>query len=185
MAHLILVRHGAPVIDESRPSESWPLADEGRKAVRVLSAQLQSFAVRAIACGPEPKMIGTAETLAERGTLPVRILPGLAEHKRASARFTDRAEFETTIESLFRKPGEIVFGEESADAVFTRFSQSVDQLLAAHAESVVAVSGGTAISLFVSRRSGVAAFPFWKSLKMPMALVLDRSSWALREILTP
>ena len=44
---------------------------------------------------------------------------------------------------------------------------------------MIAVSGGTAISLFLSRRIGIDAFQVWKALHMPHAFVLGDAPWRL------
>ena len=87
---------------------------------------------------------------------------------------------------MFAEPDRIVYGDESGDSTYGRFSDAIDRILARQGQgAAVAVSGGTAISLFVARRAGIDAFSFWKSLKTPMAIVIDQTSWAVAEILVP
>ena len=177
MPLLILVRHSQPIIDPSTPSERWALSDEGRVATARLADALAAYAPARLLCGAEPKMQGTADVLSERLGLPVTALSGLSEHTRRTTKFTDIATFEAAIRDLFERPSEIVYGEESADMTHARFSAALGTV----AEPTIAVSGGTAISIFLSRRTGVDAFVTWKRLRLPMAFVLDGAE-ILREI---
>ncbi|MBV9542107.1 MAG: histidine phosphatase family protein [Alphaproteobacteria bacterium] len=184
MSKLILVRHAQPVIDASAPSERWVLAPEARDATRALSDALAPYAPQIVLAGTEPKMEGTAAMIAERFGIATERLPGLAEHQRRTGKFVnDTAAFEATIQSLFERPGELVFGEETADQTYARFARTLDAELEKRAGTVVAVSGGTAICLFLSRRSGVDAFMTWKTLRLPMAFALDRSTFAIKRTL--
>ena len=179
MSKLILVRHAQPVIDPNSPSERWILAPEGRAAAAALARALVPYAPRAIWCGDEPKMAGTAEVLAGVLGVSVARAAGLSEHARRTTKFGDKAVFEAAIKSLFEQPDEIVYGEESAAMTYARFAAVIDAALASESGTLVAVTGGTALSIFLSRRSGVDAFETWKSLHLPMAFVLNRTDWRI------
>ncbi len=76
---------------------------------------------------------------------------------------------------LFDEPSRVVFGAESADAAFTRFSGAVDALGRVHrGRRLCIVAHGTVISLLLSRRYGVEAWPTWKALETPSYVVVDR-----------
>jgi broad specificity phosphatase PhoE len=131
-------------------------------------------------------MADTAELIAQAISAPVVLMPGLSEHARRSAAYGTKADFEKSIRRLFDEPEKLVYGDESANATYDRFSASLDGVLRAHEnKTVIAVSGGTAISLFISRRSRTEAFPLWQSLRMPTAFVIGRDDWKVREILYP
>jgi len=180
MGLLILVRHAAPAVDPATPAADWPLSEKGRAAARVLGAQLEPFASKRLVSGDEPKMIGTAEAIGERLGLVNQPMGDLAEHARRSTTFGDRAVFEVSIRALFSRPTEVVYGDESADQTCDRFASAIDGVMAIHGEApVVAVSGGTAISVFMARRLGIDPFPFWKTLKLPQAFVLSVAPWRL------
>ncbi len=186
MSWLILVRHAAPVVDPSRPSEEWALSEAGRAASLELAARLSSYAPALILSGPEPKQVGTAEAIATSVSAPVVISPGLSEHRRRSTAHAKKEEFESAIRRFFDEPENLVYGEESANQTYERFSLALDGALRKQPDSsVVAVSGGTAISLFISRRSGVEPFPLWKNLRLPTAFVIGRGDWKVQEILYP
>ena len=75
-------------------------------------------------------MTGTAAAIGERLGLVNQPLPGLGEHARRSTRFGDRGAFEASIQALFNRPGERVYGDESADETYNRFAAALDPLLA-------------------------------------------------------
>jgi broad specificity phosphatase PhoE len=177
---LILVRHARPIVDPSAPSERWLLSDEGRAATVQLANELAAYAPARLLCGTEPKMQGTAEAISNRLGLPVTALAGLSEHARRSTKFGDTATFEAAIRELFAHPAKIIYGEESADMTYARFTAALDPEIAAASGPVVAVSGGTAISIFLSQRTGVDAFVTWKRLRLPMAFVLDENGRAIQ-----
>jgi broad specificity phosphatase PhoE len=181
MSRLILVRHAAPAIDPMAASADWPLSDEGRAAAAALAVELTPFGPAVLISGTEPKMIGTAEAIGGRLGVANQPLAGLSEHQRRSTTFGDRAIFEASIQALFSHPTEVVYGDESADQTYDRFAQSIDYALkSARGASVIAVSGGTAISLFMARRVGLDPFPFWKTLRLPQAFVLSVEPWRLQ-----
>ena len=179
MSRLILVRHAQPVIDPDSPSAEWVLSPDGAAATGALARELMQYEPRRIVCGDEPKMTGTANVLSKVIGVAVTRSGGLSEHARRTAKFADRAAFEAAIRSLFERPGEIVYGEESADLTYARFAAAIDSALAAESRTVIAVSGGTAICIFLARRAGVDAFDTWRNLRLPMAFVLDRQNWAI------
>jgi broad specificity phosphatase PhoE len=170
---IILVRHAQPVVDPSSPSERWVLSEEGRTATARLAEEMAAYKPARLLCGTEPKMQGTAEVLSDRLHLPVIALAGLSEHARRSTKFGDTATFEASINALFARPGEIVYGEESGDMTHARFIAALEPHCTDASGPVIAVSGGTAISLFLSRRTGVDAFVIWKRLRLPMAFVIE------------
>jgi broad specificity phosphatase PhoE len=183
MSALILVRHAAPEIVEDVPSEEWRLSEKGHDGAARLWPFLADYEPKAVFSGPEPKIAETANILARAGGIPARQSAGLAEHARRSAAFTDRARFEASIESLFREPDRLAFGDESASETLNRFARAIDSALQeVGRNSIIAVSGGTAISLFVAQRCGVDGFALWRTLKLPHALVINCSTWQLTRI---
>jgi broad specificity phosphatase PhoE len=184
MSQLILVRHAAPIIDPARSSAEWTLSEEGREAARRLARRLASYAAKAVLSGPEPKVAETAEILGHEMTLPVAVLPALAEHERRSSRYVPKAEFEAAIRRLFLEPGAIVYGEESADMTCRRFASALDDARRAHGDATtIAVSGGTAICLYIARQANVDGFGLWETLDMPIAFVLSGDGSKIEEVL--
>ena len=180
MAFLILIRHALPNIDPETPSEDWSLSAAGREAAARLAVPIANYRPKLVLSGPEAKVIGTAEIIAEQLGIGTQLVPALAEHRRRSAPYVSTAEFESAVCRLFDNPSEVVFGEESADVAYQRFATAIDRELAARGEDTVfVVSGGTVISLFVSRRARISPLPLWRRLGMPTVLALDRTSWEI------
>ena len=100
--------------------------------------------------------------------LPVEIIPGLHEHERSRSPWSTQAAFEAAVQACLNRPGELVYGDETADQAYTRFATAVDHFLARHAgQTVAVVAHGTVISLFVSRRCGLEPFSLWRRLGLP------------------
>ncbi|MBN1287510.1 MAG: histidine phosphatase family protein [Anaerolineae bacterium] len=176
MGELILVRHSLPAVDPDAPACEWRLSEAGRARCTALAAQLAPYAPAVLASSTEPKALETAHLVAAAWELPassVRAVDGLREHDRRGAGFLDRAAFEAAVARFFASPAELVFGRETADQLYARFSAVIDALTGAHPGATLAVfTHGTVMSLYVSRITGAAPFPFWKRLDLPAFTVL-------------
>lgn len=168
VSRLVLVRHGMPDIVEGVPSVDWHLSAAGHEAALRLAGKLGEFRFDGIVTSPEPKAIGTAEAIASRHNLPVSIDPDLAEHHRRSVGYLPRIEIEEGIAYLFARPDERVFGDETAFQALARFSTAIDWL---SGNDAVAVTHGTSLTLYVSRRTGIEPRPFWRNLGLATAVV--------------
>ena len=169
--HLLLVRHARPRVDPGTPSSEWELSPEGRQAAGALAGRLAAFApVRAI-MSPEPKARRTASAVCGPLGLGPEADAGLAETRRRSVGVLSPEALEAGIARFFAEPDRLVFGEETADAAFDRFSAAVERHRPASGPMLV-FSHGTVISLYVSRLSGVDPMSFWRSLQLPHALAL-------------
>ena len=115
----------------------------------------------------------TAQIIADRIGSQIHIDARLREHERSSVGFLERESFEARIASIFDEPGEVAYGDESADAVHARFSAAIDDAVARSSGSVAAVTHGTAMTIYVSRLVGIAPMPFWTKLGMPAAIVIE------------
>lgn len=173
MARLILVKHAMPAIDEARPSKNWPISQEGRAAAAKLATRLEPFRPAFVVASTEPKAADTGRIIAERLGADVAFDADLVETRRETVGWGTRAEVEAGIAGLFRRPSEVVYGEESADAAHARFAGAVERRRVADpAASLVVVAHGTVISLWVSRRLGIDPMPLWRSLPLPGAVVM-------------
>jgi broad specificity phosphatase PhoE len=168
---LVLVRHSVPEIRRDVSSRDWRLSAEGLTRARAFSRQLQPIATR-VFTSAEPKATETARALAECWGVPVEEVPGLHEHERPQAQLLSREAFEQKIRDLFARPGELVFGAETAEQARRRFTMAVMRLVARAADDVVVVTHGTVMALFVAEVAGVEPFEFWKRQQMPFAVTL-------------
>ncbi|UYN98908.1 MAG: histidine phosphatase family protein [Devosia sp.] len=176
MASVIFIRHSIPQIDPALPAREWSLSPAGHDAAQRLSARLAGRNVGAVISSDEIKARQTAAALAAPRGLTVEVDNGLREHERQSVGFLGRERFEAGIAAVFAHPGTRAFGEESADDVFDRFSAAVQHAAMRRGESdgdIAVITHGTALCIFLSRHAGIDPLPFWKSMTLPMAVLLE------------
>lgn len=176
MAKLILVRHSAPIIDPTIPAREWVLSVEGRAAAAALAKMLADRVIGSVISSDEPKARQTAEEIASAVQLPVILDRDLREHERVTVGYLPRPEFESGIARFFNRPDELGFGEETADQVFLRFSAVVERGMEKSRGDVVLVTHGTALTLYLARKTDIDPLAFWHALTMPMAVELDGGS---------
>lgn len=186
MHKLILVKHSLPEIDEKKPANEWQLGFEGRVRCKPLADALMGYHPDAVISSVEPKALQTARVLVgllDEPTLPWEMMEGLHEHDRSGVGFLDKDEFEKRVEEFFANPSQKVLGSETADEAHDRFSQSVRAALTKYGErTMIVVSHGTVISLFVSRLAKIAPFPLWKSLDLPSYIVMSLPNLELLKV---
>ena len=180
MRKLILIKHAMPQIREDVASKHWLLSDDGRAAAGRLGERLSVFAPRAVAASTEPKARETGEIIAKALGLPLAVDEGFVETKRETVGWLTREGVEAGIARFFAEPSSQVYGEETADEAYERFSAALDR----HADvsPLVVACHGTVISLYLSRRIGADAMDIWRSLKLPHALVLGPEDQVLDSI---
>jgi len=177
---LILVRHSLPEIVPPRPASQWRLSDEGRRRCRALANELAVYRPQVIVTSVEPKAVETGWLLADPLGLPCETADGLHEHERRDVAFGTKEQFEASIAEFFSRPGELVFGAETADQAHARFRGAVDDVLAQYPDRIVViVAHGTVMTLFVARTNELEPFPFWQRLGLPAFVVLSRPSYRL------
>jgi broad specificity phosphatase PhoE len=178
--YLILVKHSLPEIIERRPAREWKLSDEGQIRAQRLAECLRPFRPEVIVSSTEPKARETAEIIASRYGLELRIADGLHEHDRSKTTYLSKDKFQAAIREFFEKPHTLVFGRETADEAYLRFYQAVSSILNEYAnKAIVIVSHGTVISLLVSRLSGISDLLLWSELGPPSYVVLDMQTKTL------
>lgn len=171
---LILVRHSLPEIQKERPAREWKLSPDGRLRAKLLSERIRSYPVEVVFSSVEPKAVETAQILAAACDVGLHLVEDLREHDRSNVPFLTRPEFESAVREFFRQPDTLVFGCETANQAYERFSGVITSVLEDYKDQDVAiVAHGTVISLFVSRLTGTSAFDFWKKLGLPSFVVID------------
>jgi 2,3-bisphosphoglycerate-dependent phosphoglycerate mutase len=167
---VILVKHAMPVIEEQSAPRDWELGALGRLQSQELSKSLATFDVVTIYSSREPKARQTAEIIA-RGLDRKRILAdGLEEFDRPVLPMVSQDEHARLNRPIFDHPSRKVLGRESANAAFARFDSAVQKIVAEERRNngtIVVVSHGTVISLFVSRYNPIDGFDFWRNLSCP------------------
>ena len=171
---LILVRHSLPELRKDRPAREWKLSPEGRLRAQLLSERISSYPVDILFSSLEPKAVETAQIIAAACDVELHVVEGLQEHDRSNVPYLTGTEFESAVQEFFRQPDTLVFGRETANQAYERFSGAITSLLAVRKyQDVAIVAHGTVISLFVSRLTGTSAFVFWEKLGMPSFVVID------------
>jgi broad specificity phosphatase PhoE len=179
---LILVRHSIPEEQPGIAAAEWPLSEAGREAAGELAVQLEGFSPARLYTSPEPKAAETAAIIGARLRISPAIVPALSEHRRSDASYLARREFEATVAAFFLSCDELVFGDETADAADQRFRITIEEISREeHGTTPIMVSHGRIISLFLSRRTGTAALPIWRSIGAPSAVIVT-SDWRIEAI---
>jgi 2,3-bisphosphoglycerate-dependent phosphoglycerate mutase len=178
---VLLVRHGTPEVEESVPAAAWQLSACGRAAAISLAQNLRDYAFDRIVSSPEPKATGTAEAIASQLGLAVEIDQGFSEHSRRSVGFLTQEELGSAIARLFECPDSLVFGEETANQAYARFCAALERQSARSAHDILVVTHGTIMSIYRSGALNIDPFPFWRSLKMPAAVILENGEMRLVE----
>jgi broad specificity phosphatase PhoE len=175
--YLILVKHSVPEIEQDQPANTWRLSNEGQRRASRLAEELVSFEPEIILSSDEPKARETAEILSHRLQLDMQTLPDLHEHDRSNVPYLSHDAFQTSIREFFQRPDELVFGRETADQAHTRFYQAVHSILTEYRnKTVIIVTHGTVISLFVSRLTGTSDLELWNRLGLPSFVAMDLGS---------
>lgn len=175
--YLILVKHSVPQIEIELPANAWGLSEEGRVRSHRLAEHLQSLEPEVIVSSSEPKANETADILARRLQLETQIDPQLREHDRSNVPYLSHEAFQDSIRAFFQNPDELVFGQETANQAYARFYRAVHAVLNEHKnKTVVIVTHGTVISLFVSRLTGRSDLELWNMLGLPSFVAMDLHS---------
>lgn len=184
MPTLILVKHSLSQTDPNVPSRQWNLSVEGVRRCLPLARHLADYQPDIILTSDEPKAIETGQIVAKQLALPRHIRQDLHEQERVTAPFYPTVEeFQAAVEHFFDSPDQLVFGEETADEASSRFARAVTDVLAQHPQqTVVIVTHGTVLSLFVSRLFGLDPYPFWEHLTLPSFVVLEHSPWQFQDV---
>jgi broad specificity phosphatase PhoE len=169
---LLLVRHSAPELDPSVPSEEWGLSEEGRRRCGSLAERLSRHKPRVLLASTEPKARETAELVAPALGLEVQLSDGVRETARLTVGWLAPEEIDRGVRELFERPDEVVFGEESAEAALARFEAAVAEL----SEPAAVVTHGTVLSLYAAPRIGRGGYELWSSLELPDIVEVPWSS---------
>ncbi len=175
--HLILIRHGCPVIDPAVAPQEWRLSDEGRRRCTDIATRLARYDPAFITSSVERKATETARLIGLELGVPVEPWEGLHEHDRSGCGWLEEDHFRDAMDALFEHPDRAVFGQESANSAHRRFSTAIEHLERRHLTGTIAVvTHGTAMSLFATGGGAQQARSLWRRLAMPSAVVLNRPS---------
>lgn len=183
MNHLIFVRHSQTAKEPHVPSHNWLLSKEGKEKAKELAAQLSEYEIDLIITSKEDKTRETANIIKHELKLkPVVEMDDLEETRRTSVPFfSDPEKFKGEIKNAMERMDDIVFGEESFAAAQKRFIRSVNLILKEYAdkETVVVVTHGTVLSLYLEHLTRIKAYKFWHRMNMPHYYIWNREEMQL------
>jgi broad specificity phosphatase PhoE len=197
MQRLFLIKHAMPVKEPARPPREWVLGAEGRAGAARLAARLAGEGIAAVVGSAEPKARETAEVMAAALGVQMSVAEGLHEQEREGMPFfTDPAGLDALMRDFFARPGERVFGQESADEAHARYARALGRVIESHdgagpsgssgatgpKRSIAVVSHGTVMTLFIARQNRIDPMPLWRSLGLPSAAVLSLPDLRLLEV---
>lgn len=181
--YLILIRHGQSQPVEGVDAQRWGLSAEGLEQSQALASRLGPYAPSIVFSSYERKAVQTAEVVARGLDVPHVLWPGLHEHMRTAVPYFDRETFLALVRRFFARPGELVFGQESAEQALTRFQTALYDLMDAYPRRTVAVvSHGTVLTLLLAPLVGEDPYTFWERLGMPAYAVLTRPALEVAEM---
>jgi len=184
LARLVLVRHSAVLVDPNVPAAKWPLSKNGRFLSQQLADQLRPYRLTRFITSDEAKAVETGQIMATRLGLPCTNEADLHEHNRAGLPFfEDKVAWATAVSHFFAQPDQPVLGEETAVQARQRLERTIAKLQQQFAQDRLAlVSHGRILTAFISwYNTTVDPFPFWQSLTLPCAFILDAASYQLQE----
>jgi broad specificity phosphatase PhoE len=180
---LVLVKHALPVLDPSRPAKEWQLGTEGELQAKRLASRLQVFAPLRLVTSPEPKALTTGQLVSAELGVDVTPVEGLQEFDRPVLPLMSKAEHERANAAIFTDLNRPVLGAESGRVALDRFAAAVAaELMQTGTQSLVVITHGTVISLFVAAHNRVDAFELWNKLVCASFVVVDVPSFSLREV---
>jgi broad specificity phosphatase PhoE len=139
-----------------------------------LASALAPFGPEVFFTSMEPKAIETGQIVGSRLNRRVELADGLHEHERNDVQFRSTEWFERAIGQFFAQPAQLVFGSETADQAYQRFTETVTNIIDRYpGKTVAVVTHGTVMTLYVSRAIRLSPFAFWKRLGMPAFVVLS------------
>lgn len=172
-----LVRHGAVTVRPDLPPAQWHLSPEGRAAVDALADEPFWPQVRGIHTSAEPKAEATAQRIAARHALPIRIEPELREVERpwTESDYADAVRRYLT--------GETLGGWEPRGPALARARSCIDGIVKRHeGVDVAIVSHGLALTLYVAALLGLdgdKAHELWSRIRFPDVAALDPAAGRL------
>ena len=181
MSLVYLVRHAHVDVRSDVPAHEWRLSEAGRRDAERLGSAPAWREVALVATGPEPKMIATAEPIAAASGAVPTPEPDLREVDRAATWTAGADRYRALVRRFFA--GEDLPGWETRDAARARVVARIERLLVATAGPLVVVSGGLALTLYVSSLPGTGdPFELWTEISLPAVGVVDP---AARRVLIP
>lgn len=181
MRRLVLVRHARVRLDPDVPPQIWELTDEGRADAERLARLAVLDGLEVVVTSPEPKARATAEPIARAAGVELRIERDLREAERGASPVDDRDGFVKRVDDWLG--GTPVPGWEERDLAAVRIVACVERLLAESSDSLVLVSHGTVLSLYLAWLRGQERVDLaeWEAIPLPAVAVVDPAARTILE----
>lgn len=169
---LHLVRHAAVTVRPNAAGPQWHLSPEGRAAAEALAEEPYWAELRGIHTSPEPKAVATAQRIAARHELSIRIEQDLREVE-------NRGWVAEGYDDQVRRylAGETIDSWERRDAALRRVRACIDGIAERHQGlEVGVVSHGLVLTLYLTDLLGLAAaasHELWAGMRFPDVAVVD------------
>lgn len=174
---LILVKHSLPLVTPLTPAATWQLAPQGVARCAALAEALAPYLPAVLLSSAEPKARATAAYLAQQWSIRLTVVAGLEEHHRQTTPFLSDDDFHQAVQQFFAHPSDLILGEETADGAYHRFAHAVTELHTQYLEqTIIVVTHGTVLSLYLSRQVGIDPFSIWQQLGLPSFVVFDHTT---------
>lgn len=171
---LVLVKHSLPAIDPAARPDSWSLNDTGRRRCRRLADLLVPYVPATMVTSPEPKAQETAALLTDRLGGEVAVEHNRREQERSALGWLGDDAFEEVVLSAMERPWERLLGMAPVDHARSRFTRTMERLIARHSPgNVIVVAHGTVISLFAAPLLGMPVADLWRRLGLPSLVALS------------
>ncbi|MCH8993800.1 MAG: histidine phosphatase family protein [Chloroflexi bacterium] len=169
---LHLVRHAAVTVRPNAPGPQWRLSPDGRAAAEALAEEKYWAELHGIHTSPEPKAVATAQRIAARHELPIRIEQDLREVENrgwVAEGYDDQVQHYLA--------GETIDGWERRDAALARVRACIDGIVERHPGlEVGVVSHGLVLTLYLTDLLSLAAaasHKLWAGMRFPDVAVVD------------
>ncbi len=170
---LYLVRHSDVTVRPERPGAEWHLSQDGRAAADALADDPHWAGLVSIYTSPEPKASSTAQRIAARHGLPIRIERDLREVE--GRRWTEQAEYRVQVRRYLA--GEAVDRWETEQEVQRRVRASIEATMERHSgRDVAVVSHGLALTVYLAGLldlDAAAAYELWAGIRFPDIAIVD------------
>ncbi|MGI8486842.1 MAG: histidine phosphatase family protein, partial [Thermomicrobiales bacterium] len=134
---------------------------------------------------PEQKARQTGDEIAHVLGIPIASDEDLREQGIGTLPYLTDDAFRDAVRTHFKRPDEIVLGQESARDAGERLARAIGKAVARSPETLnpsIVVTHGRVLSSYLSQLTGMDAIAIWESLRMPDALVVDFETGIFRAI---
>lgn len=170
---LYLIRHAAVNVRADLPGPQWRLSPEGRAAAEVLGEEPHWAELQLLCTSPEPKAAGTAQRIAARHGLPIRIEPDLREVEGRA--WVGGAEYRIIAQRYLA--GEPVEGWEARATALNRLRTCVKSISDGPGYSKVGVvSHGLILTIYLADLLDLdteTTYKLWSRLRFPDVAAVD------------